>query len=455
MQFALVLDHIKKNFKLGYPVMLSQLGHVTVWVADSIMVGQVGAIPLAAAALGNSIVAIILTFGIGVSFALTPLVAQADGEKNVDKARGYLQNGLVINLLVGVLLFVITLASSFSLYFLHQPENVVELAIPYMAIVGFSLLPFMLFQTLRQFAEGLSLTKQAMYITIGANMVNVGLNYVLIFGKAGFPALGLNGAGIATLISRLFLAGMIVYWFVKSSHFDLYRVGFALKKWSNKIIREILKIGLPTGLQFIFEVGAFSFAAIMVGWLGAKPLAAHQIAISLASVSYMMATGISAAATIRVGNQLGMGDIFNLRMAGFTCFLMGVIFMSLSCVVFILGNAYLPTFFVNEDEVIQIATGLIIIAAFFQLSDGVQVVGLGALRGLGDVKVPTLISLLAYWGVGLPLGYVLCFKAGLGADGVWYGLLSGLSIAAILIFIRFHYISKRLEPGSLGELHKI
>jgi MATE family multidrug resistance protein len=206
----------------------------------------------------------------------------------------------------------------------------------------------------------------------------------------------------------------------------------------------MLKIGIPTGMQFIFEVGAFSFAAIMIGWSGATALAAHQIALSLAAVSYMMATGISAAATVRVGNQLGRNDIFNLRLAGFTTFAMGAAFMTISCLIFLVGREFLPSLYINEQEVIQLAASLLIIAAFFQISDGIQVVGLGALRGMGDVKIPTLITLIAYWVLGLPIGYLLSIPLDLGPQGIWYGLLIGLSTAAVMLFTRFNYISKKL-----------
>jgi multidrug resistance protein, MATE family len=436
--------HFKANISLAYPVMLSQLGHILVGVADSIMVGQLGAEPLAAASLANSIFSMVLTFGIGISYAITPFVAKYDGENNLEKSSEVLRTGFWINAIAGVALFIIVTGSSFVLHYLNQPADVVDLAIPYLGIITFSLVPFMFFQSFKQFAEGLSLTKVAMAITVGANLINIGLNYILIFGKMGFEPMGLNGAGIATLLSRVMMALGMFYYIAKSKKLAKYKIRLNIKGVTKKLVNQLLKIGLPTGVQFIFEVGAFSFAAIMMGWMGAETLAAHQIAINLAAVSYMTATGISAAATVRVGNQLGKNDIPTLRMAGFTSFAMGIAFMTITCIIFITGNFFLPSLYIDDMEVINIAASLLIIAGFFQISDGIQVVGLGALRGLGDVKVPTVITLIAYWVLGLPVGYLLCFQFGLGPEGIWYGLLIGLSVAAVLLFTRFNYISRKL-----------
>ncbi len=424
--------------------MLSQLGHVMVGVADSIMVGRLGTIPLAAASLGNSIFAVILMFGIGMSFAVTPLVAAADGEKNYRKSAKVFKHGLYINLVTGAFLFLLTFAGAPVLYLLNQPEEVVLMTIPYLGIIALSLIPFMIFQSFKQFAEGLSFTKNAMFITVASNLVNVGLNYVLIYGKLGFEPMGLVGAGWATFISRVIMAIAMAVYVIKGSKYQRYLKGFRFKGFSKKLVIRMVKLGFPTGMQFVFEVGAFSSAAIMIGWLGAQQLAAHQIAINLASISYMMATGISAAATVRVGNQLGKNDIPNLRLAGFTSFVMGIGFMSITGLIFILGKSFLPGLYINEEEVVNIASSLLVIAAFFQISDGIQVVGLGALRGLEDVRVPTIIAVIAYWLIGLPFGYFLCFELELGARGIWFGLLTGLSMAAIMLSYRFNLLTKRL-----------
>ena len=427
---------------LAYPVMLSQLGHTLVGVADSMMVGQLGTEPLAAAALGNVIFHVLMTFGIGVSYAITPLVAAADGEGNIEKSASVLKHGTLINFTISLILVLLVFAGGNGLGFLDQPQDVLKLAIPYLGIITISIIPLMLFQSGRQFAEGLSQTRQAMIVTVFSNVVNIGLNYLLIFGKLGFPAMGLNGAGYATLISRVLMALVIWMYLRRSARYSPYFNVMASVKLRWKKAKELLRIGLPAGFQFIFEVGAFGFSTIMIGWFGAKQLAAHQIAINMASISYMMASGLAAAATIRVGNQLGRKDFPTLQKAAFSIFIMVIIFMSVFAAIFVVGRTFLPSLYIHDLEVIGIASSLLIIAALFQISDGVQVVGLGALRGLADVKIPTLITFVAYWIIGLPLGYVLGFTFNLGINGIWYGLSFGLTVAAIMSFVRFRNISR-------------
>lgn len=437
-------DNFSKTFSLAFPVMLSQLGQVLVGVADSMMVGRLGAEPLAAASLANSIFFVVLMFGIGVSMSITPLVAMADGKNNPKRISRLFNHGFVINMASGTMLFLLIVLFSPLLHHLNQPQEVVVLAIPYLAIITFSLLPFMLFQTFKQFAEGLSQTKQAMYITLLCNAINVFLNWVMIYGNLGFPALGLNGAGWATLISRVLMGGFMLYYMLKSKRYLPYNISFRIRKLSFPMLTKMLKIGVPTGFQFIFEVGAFSTAAIMMGWIGVTALAAHQIAINLASISYMMASGLSTAAMIRVGNQLGRNDIRTLREAGFTTFLMVAIFMSATAFIFILFREFLPSLYIDDLEVIKMSATLLVIAGLFQLSDGIQVVGLGALRGMADVRVPTIVTLVAYWIIGLPLGYVFGFLLDMKEVGIWYGLLIGLTITGVLLLFRFHSLSAKL-----------
>ncbi|WP_340152538.1 MATE family efflux transporter [uncultured Marivirga sp.] len=437
-------EHFKRNYLLAYPVVLSQLGHVLVGTADSVMVGRVGTVELAAVSVANAVFSVTMMFGIGVSFGLTPLVAQSDGEGNHRSSMRFMKHSFVINVIFGIILFSFLLFGGYILDVLDQPKEVVVLAKPYLAVIGFSLLPFMIFQTFKQFAEGLSLTKQAMYITLGANVINIALNYVLIFGKLGFEPMGLLGAGWATLISRIIMAVGMVYFVRHYKKFQVYWKYFKVTVWNAVSFKQLLNLGVPTGFQYIFEVGAFASAAIMIGWMGAVPLASHQVAMNLASISYMMATGISAAATVRVGNQLGQRDIPTMRIAAFTCFLMAIIFMSFTGLIFMGLNDYLPMLYTSDQQVIPIASSLLIIAALFQLSDGIQVVGLGALRGMGDVKLPTAVTFIAYWVIGLPSGYLLAFVLGFQEQGVWYGLLIGLSVTAAILFIRFNNKTKKL-----------
>lgn len=436
--------HFPKTFALAYPVMLSQLGQVGVGIADTMMVGRLGAETLAAASLGNSIFFVIMMFGIGVSMSITPLVASADGEGKSKRITRIFKHGFIINVFTGMILFMLILLASPGLYHLNQPLEVVNLAIPYLAIVTFSLLPFMVFQTFKQFTEGMSQTKQAMAITILCNLLNVFLNWVMIYGNLGFPALGLNGAGYATLISRILMAAIMFYYVWNSKRYKPYKLSFGFKKLSFPLVSKMLNIGVPTGFQFVFETGAFSAAAIMMGWIGTNALAAHQIAINLASISYMMASGLSSAATVRVGNQLGRRDIQNLREIGFTSFSMAALFMVFFAVGFIVFRNYLPMLYINDSSVVEMAASLLIFAGIFQLSDGVQVVGLGALRGMADVRIPTIITLVAYWVIGLPLGYFLAFNYGYNEHGIWCGLLIGLTVAAAMLVFRFNFLTEKL-----------
>ena len=434
--------------------MLSHLGQVTVHVADSMMVGRLGKEPLAGSSFANSIFVVFLVMGIGMSYAVTPQTAQADGEKNTPKLTEILKHGILINTLFGILLTLIIISGKNMLWFFNQPEIVVELALPYLEIIAYSLIPFMLYQVFRQFAEGLGFTKQAMYITVAGNILNVFLNYIFIFGKMGFEPMGLFGAGLATLISRIVMALLMIGYVYFNHRFSQYWHAFTLGNFSWKLIKVNLNLGFPMAFQFIFEVSTFSLAAIMIGWMGTTQLAAHQIAINMASISYMISLGIASSATIRVGNQLGQKDYKTMRNAAMTCYIMAIGFMTFAAFVFILGRHFLPTLYIQDPQVIHQAAILLIVAGLFQLPDGIQVIGLGALRGMSDVKVPTLITLLAYWGIGLPLGYVLGFTLNQGALGVWIGLLAGLAIAAMLLFIRFNNQSKILILSQNKEIRK-
>jgi MATE family multidrug resistance protein len=445
-----IKDHFQITFRLALPVVLSQLGQVSVGVADSMMVGRLGAVELAAASLGNSIFFVLLMFGMGVSMGITPLISIAEGKGKMKRISSLFQHGLWINILTAILLIGVIMMLSQGLHFLDQPEEVVQITIPYLLIITASMLPFMIFQTFKQFAEGLSQTKQAMYVTIFCNLVNVFLNWVLIYGKWGAPELGLNGAGIATLISRVLMPIMMGWYVIRSKRYRQFDLQLGIKKLRFFMINRILKIGLPTGFQYIFEVSAFSAAAIMMGWIGVNALAGHQIALNLASISYMMAAGLSTAGMIRVSNQIGKGSQKTMREAGMVVFGMVLVFMFTCAVIFVVFRYTLPTFYIDDMEVIQISASLLVIAGLFQLSDGVQVVGLGVLRGMEDVKFPTIITLIAYWVLGLPLGYFLAFELEMGAEGIWYGLLIGLSITAVVLFFRFNALSKK-PIGKVGN----
>lgn len=424
--------------------MLSQLGHVMMGVADNVMVGHIGARQLAAAGLANVAFNVLLLFGIGVSYAMTPLVASADGEQDTHKVNETLRHGLVINVTTGIVLVLLVMAAKHLLYHLDQPVEVIALSIPYLEIITFSILPVLVFQTYRQFSEGLSNTWIPMVIVLSCNLVNIGLNYVLINGYYGFPALGLNGAGWATLISRVVMGVAIVMFIYMSPAFRAYRPAFRFGKYSRDLFSKMLHIGIPAGAQFIFEVAAFDFSLVMMGWLGTQALAAHQIAINLATISFMTTSGLAAAATIRVSNELGKGNYRQARQSAFVLLGMALTLMSVWAIIFLFGRNALPYLYVDDIDVIAMAGPLIVIAGLFQLSDGTQVVVIGALRGLQDVKVPSILILISYWVIGLPLGYWLGFRAGLGPVGIWTGLLIGLTLTASAMLWRFHTLTRKL-----------
>lgn len=439
-----IKEEIFKTIKLAYPVIIGQLGIVMMGVVDSIMVGRLGSVPLAAASLGNSLIFIILIIGIGSSSVVTPLVAILVGGKRFSECGVYFRQSLLVNMLLSLVMIGIILIGVNFIHRLNQPDEVIELTIIYMSIVGLSALPLMFYQTYKHFIEGFSIMKPAMIIALLANIINAFANWVLIFGELGFPKLGLAGAAWATFASRVFMALVIMFYVMRNEKFKQYDVTFHFRSINFPVIKKILRLGLPSGFQYFFEVGAFSFAVVMIGWIGTNELAAHQIAINLASISFMGVLGISQAASIRVGNAMGEQSVSKIRKAGFTAIVLGASIMSLAGLTFILLNKFLPTLYIDDEAVISIASRLIIIAALFQLSDGTQAVGIGVLRGLTDVKGPTIITFVAYWMISLPIAYLLAFNFNLGVEGVWIGLLIGLTVSAILLTFRFNHKSKKI-----------
>lgn len=437
-----VAAHIRQNFKLALPVMGSNLGHVLMGVCDNIMVGHVDTVSLAAAGLATVAFNVLLLFGIGVSYAITPLVAEGAGKNDNERIVDTLRHGLAINFINACFLVTLVLLGKNVLYHINQPPEVVAKALPYLDILMFSLIPVLIYQSFRQFAEGKGNTRIAFVIVLGSNVINIGLNWILIFGHLGFPAWGLNGAGWATLISRIIMAAGIWIYLYHHPQFRSFRKAYFPGLYSGRILKKLLNLGIPSGLQFIFEVAAFDFSLVMMGWLGTRELAAHQIVINLATLSYMTTSGLAAAATIRVGYFLGRNDHANLRRAVFTILSMGLILMLVFAMVFIGGRGILPTLYVHDATVIDIAMDLLLIAGLFQLSDGAQVICIAALRGLQDVRIPSVLIFIAYWIIALPMGYWLTFKMGWGPEGVWAGLLAGLTLTACAMFYR---LQNRME----------
>lgn len=446
-------DHYKTNLRLAWPVMVGQLGQVMVSVADSIMVGRLGTIQLAAVALANSIFHIFMVFAIGVSFAITPLTAQAEGRGQKHLQGVLLRHAFRLNLGLGAVVMVIIWFAAPNLGILGQEPDVVSTARGYLLIIGSSIIPLLGFATFKQFAEGLSDTRRAMVVIVFCNLLNIALNYALIFGKFGLPEMGMEGAGWSTLIARLLMMFMMWHYLFRNPKFAKYKLRLAPMNFRPKVIRRLLQIGVPSGLQFLFEVSAFSLAAIFAGMISATALAAHQISINIASVSYMAVTGLGAAATVRVGNQIGRRDPRSLHLASSTIFQLAVFWMGLAGLGIFLFRDTLAGFYSVDPEVLELANHMLIVVVFFQLSDGVQAVALGALRGFTDVRIPTFITFVVYWLLTLPAAYFLSQHTALGAMGIWYALAGGLTLSALMLVFRFRNLRVKFSESS-GKIRR-
>lgn len=429
------------------------LGHTLIGIVDNFMVGNLGSTELAAVSLGNSFIFIGMSLGIGFSTAITPLIAEADAEKDDKKVRTTFHHGLLLCTILGIGIFILIVLAKPIMNLMNQPKAVVDLAAPYIDWVAFSLIPVIIFQGYKQFADGLSQTKYSMYAIYLANVVHIFFNYVLIYGVWGFPKLGILGAALGTVISRIMMVVFMHYILKHNIAFKRFFKNFTFKEIKKSILKKIINLGLPSAMQMLFEVALFTAAIWLSGSLGKNSQAANQIALTLASSTFMVAIGFSVAAMIRVSNAKGMKDYNQLITVARSIFLLTIMVETFFGLVFVISHQFLPHLFLNvsdvsqqldNTEIIFIASKLLLVAAVFQISDGIQVVVLGALRGLQDVKIPMYITFVAYWIVGFPISYYLGKHTNLGATGIWIGLLSGLTSAALFLYIRFARLTKRL-----------
>lgn len=448
------------NLRLAYPVILGMVGHTLIGIVDNIMVGKIGSTELAAVSLGNSMIFIAMSLGIGFSTAITPIVAEGDAEKNDTKIRSAFHHGLFLCTILGLVLFTVIMFAKPIMELLKQPADVIVLAKPYLGWVAFSLIPLVMYQGYKQFADGMSLTKYSMYAMVMANVLHVGINYVLIYGIWFFPKMGIIGAALGTVISRIFLVMFMHIMLSRRDDLKRFFKGFSFNEIKKATINKIISIGFPSAMQMLFEVVLFTASIWLCGNIGKTSQAANQIALSLASMTFMFAMGLSVTSMVRVSNQRGLMDYKKLIVVARSIFLLAIILETIFAIFFIIFHNYLPHIFLNmentgqildNEEVIGIASKLLLIAAVFQISDGIQVVVLGALRGLQDVKVPMYITFVAYWVIGFPISYYLGEHTELKAQGVWIGLLAGLTAAAICLYIRFHYLTKRLITKSVSN----
>lgn len=446
--FQQYLPFYRRNLKLAGPIVLSQLGGTVVQLIDTLMVGRLGTKELAAVSFASSVFIIAFVFANGILFGATPLVgvSYVRGERN--RLVSLFQNNILLALTGAVVISGVLLCVAKLLPHMGQPDEVVRLATPYFMLLIAGVLPLMLFTAVKQFLEGLGNTAAAMIINIGANLLNVLLNYVLIFGYWGFPALGIIGAGIATLISRLAMPMAYFVLLRVRAEWWSYCSKFARNRFSWTYLKELLRMGMPIGLQSFFEVTSFAFSSVMIGWIGAVPLAGNQIVNNLSNLSFMVVLGIAAATTIRVSHQMGMHDYQAVRMAANASIHLCLLTNAITALLFITLRVPIVTIFTTDPAVIKIGSQLLVLAGIFQLSDGMQAIGAGILRGLADVRITMIYAFIVYICICLPMGYVMAFPLGMGAAGIWTAYIASLSIAAVLFRLRYMKRFRELDQLS-------
>jgi MATE family multidrug resistance protein len=450
-RFADSLHEIRTTLGLAAPIVVGQLSQMLMGVLDSAMIGHAGTVPLAAASFANNVFNLFFVFGIGLMLPVAIFVARARGAGQPGEARAYLRHGLAIAGVVGAAetLLMVALATQLSRF--NQPSEVLAIVTPFYLLYAFSLTPALVQITLRQFAEAMGHPWAPMVITLGSVALNGVINWLLIYGHLGFPALGLTGAGLATLIARF--AGMagLHAWLCRHEGIRTALGGRSLRDlgepgwwrgYARPRFREMLAIGLPASGMLVFESTAFAFSGIMMGWLGSVPLAAHQIGITCTSLAFMIPLGLSMAAGMRVTHVVGADERERLRPIGFGVLVFGIAVMLVFAGVFSLAGRTIGGWFVRDPAVIVLAAQLLFVGAFFQLADGVQVIAAHLLRGVSDVKLPTVITLIAYWGIALPVGYLLGVRGPLGAPGIWIGIAGGLAFAAVFLTVRFAWLTR-------------
>lgn len=433
-----VASEARRLWGLGWPVALGMVGMTTMGVADMIMVGHLGKIELAAVAAGHLWGFMIIMFGRGILHGLDPVVAQAHGAGDVEGSRRALASGLGLSILLSVPLFIWHFFGAAGLDFLGQPESVLPMAGSYCKALAFGVLPLLVFHSYKQVLQGHGFMMPAAIALIVCNLVNLFLNWVFIYGHLGAPRLGVTGSGVSTSLCQIFLVAMVIY--LGRKHIETNPL-VVMKSFSFGGLWKMLGVGIPVGLQISIEAWAFVFAGVMMGWLGEVELAAHTVALNLASLSFMAALGISAAASTRVGNLVGAG--LDWAKAAWIALALGAFIMSFSMAAFLLAPVFFASIYTSAPDVLALAAVLIPMAGAFQLCDGIQVVSFGALRGAGDVRVPAILGAVAFWCIGLPVGGFLAFSVGLGAVGIWYGFLIGITLVSAMLMIRIQRLSKR------------
>jgi MATE family multidrug resistance protein len=437
-----VLRESRATLLLAVPIVIGQVGQMLMGITDSVMIGRTGAVPLAASSFGLGVFNVFFIFGVGLLTPVAVFASRARGAGRHDEAGEFLRHGLALSLGAGAIEVVLILLIGVHLEWFRQAPEVLAAVNPFFALIGFSLVPVLAYLALRQFAESMGRPWVPMLVILAGVVLNAFLNWVFIYGHLGAPRLGLTGAGISTLISRTLGTAVIFAWLRMD---PAMRAAwptrwFAPLSWDR--LRRMLGVGLPVSGSLLFEGGAFGAATIMMGWLGAVPLAAHQIAISCAAFTFMFSLGLSMAVGIRMGAAAGAGEHSRLRPIWVGGVGIGVALSAASAALFLVYGRAIAHAFISDPGVISTATLLLVVAAVFQVFDGGQVINGAALRGLTDVKVPAAITFVSYWVIGLPLGYALGVRGRFGPAGIWIGLAAGLAAAAVLLGIRFFRLTR-------------
>ncbi len=426
----------RETLALAIPLIAGQLGHMLMGIADTVMVARLGVAELGAVTFGNTLMSVPYVFGIGLLSSVSVRVSQARGAERPEEAHDALRHGTWLALVLGLLVAGLMFAAVPFLDVFRQSADVTALAPDYLLIVAASLVPALLTVVWKNHADALNHPWPAFWIMFGGILLNVVLNWLWIYGKLGFPAMGVAGAAWATLVSRVATAIGLIAWLMYAPAVRAWTP----RRWFERCRRSsfvlLLTLGIPSSLQLLTEVAAFAAAALLIGTLGSVPLAGHQVAITCAATTFMVPLGFAMAMTVRVGEVAGAGEWPRMHRVLLGGWAYAVLFMSVTMIVFLIWGRWIAAQFVHDSAVVEIAAGLLVIAGVFQLFDGLQVVSAGALRGIADVKVPAWIALAAYWGLAIPLGALLAFKVGWGADGMWIGLAGGLAIAAIALAYR-------------------
>ncbi len=444
-KFSNYREHYIRNAKLAAPVILSQVGQSVVQLIDIAMIGSLGAIPLAAASFAGSVFFLLFLIGMGFSMGITPLVGESYSQKRHKDSATYLQNAILLYLLVGVIIYLVQQLTIPLLYRMGQSPEVIAQAIPYYQMLILSVVPFMLFSCFKQFLEGIGNTKVTMVVIIITNIVNVIGNYILIYGKFGFPAMGVEGAGLSTLIARILMPILIIGYFFYLPNFRHY---FRLFRWSRikaKTLRSLTAVGIPIGSQIFMEASAFSLSTIMAGWLGANEQGANHIALTISNFAFMAVIGLASATTIRISHEYGVRNLNEMNRAANASIHICLLWSIFTAFTFLALRHILPLAFTTDANVIEITSTLLIFVSLYQFSDGLQCIAIGILLGLKDFKSIMCIAFISYIVIALPISYIFAFKIGLGVNGIWTGLITGLSLASVLLFSRYIHLYRKLN----------